>query len=318
MSQEKKKKNLCSACGTSPVNHSVLFFYNLINETFGKLGSIFLNFNKSKTIANYAEIVIQKFLSAIGFVRFSDDIEKATSGRSKLIWEEAQRRGIKMQQLVIWGKYIENYRAKINGKLFYFESIPIPPWLPQSGYAWVDDKFKLSKKLSKANINTPKTKKIYTASSARKNFHFLTKPVIVKPQNGSRGRHTTTNINTPEEAVKAFYLAYKISPSMVIQEHLFGSVYRATVIDNKLVGFFRADPPTVTGDGIHSIAELIQNKNNHKNEKLADILINEELSLNTIQHDKYKWFTIEELLNHSEVYSYVKDYFKKEKGIKND
>ena len=44
-----------------------------------------------------------------------------------------------------------------------------------------------------------------------------------------------------------------------------------------------------------------------------EILINEELSLNTIQHDKYKWFTIEELLNHSEVYSYVKDYFKKKK-----
>ena len=49
-----------------------------------------------------------------------------------------------------------------------------------------------------------------------------------------------------------------------------------------------------------------------------EILINEELSLNTIQHDKYKWLTIEELLNHSEVSSYVKDYYNKEKGIKND
>ena len=44
-----------------------------------------------------------------------------------------------------------------------------------------------------------------------------------------------------------------------------------------------------------------------------EILINEELSLNTIQHDKYKWFTIEELLNHSEVYSYVKIILKKKK-----
>ena len=43
-----------------------------------------------------------------------------------------------------------------------------------------------------------------------------------------------------------------------------------------------------------------------------------ELSLDTIQHEKYKWFEEDELQNSSEVYSYVKDYFKKQKGIKND
>jgi len=32
------------------------------------------------------------------------------------------------------------------------------------------------------------------------------------------------------------------------------------------------------------------------------------------QHDAYRWFTIEELLQSSEVHSYVKDYFTKEKG----
>ncbi len=49
-----------------------------------------------------------------------------------------------------------------------------------------------------------------------------------------------------------------------------------------------------------------------------ELVINEKLSLDTTQHEKYKWFSIEELLNHNEVYSYVKDYFKEEKGIKND
>ena len=49
-----------------------------------------------------------------------------------------------------------------------------------------------------------------------------------------------------------------------------------------------------------------------------ELVIKEELSLSTIQHEKYIWFTKDELLNSNEVYSYVKDYFKKEKGIKND
>jgi len=47
-----------------------------------------------------------------------------------------------------------------------------------------------------------------------------------------------------------------------------------------------------------------------------ELVIKEELSLDTIQHEKYKWFTQDELLTSKEVYSYVKDYFKKEKGIK--
>lgn len=47
-----------------------------------------------------------------------------------------------------------------------------------------------------------------------------------------------------------------------------------------------------------------------------EIVIKEELSLDTIQHEKYKWFTEDDLLNSSEVYTYVKDYFKKEKGMR--
>ena len=47
-----------------------------------------------------------------------------------------------------------------------------------------------------------------------------------------------------------------------------------------------------------------------------ELIIKEDLSLDTVQHEKYKWFTQEELLKSEEVYKYVKDYFKKEKGIK--
>ena len=49
-----------------------------------------------------------------------------------------------------------------------------------------------------------------------------------------------------------------------------------------------------------------------------ELVIKEELSLGTIQHEKYKWFTQDELLKSDEVYSYVKDYFNIKKGIKND
>jgi cyanophycin synthetase len=61
-----------------------------------------------------------------------------------------------------------------------------------------------------------------------------------------------------------------------VEEHLFGSVYRATVIDGVLVGFFRGDPPNITGDGTHSILELIELKNAVRHERLEAIRITDD------------------------------------------
>ncbi|MGA1933814.1 GDP-mannose mannosyl hydrolase [Arcobacter sp. YIC-464] len=49
-----------------------------------------------------------------------------------------------------------------------------------------------------------------------------------------------------------------------------------------------------------------------------ELEIKEKLSLDRIQHEKQRWFNIQELLESQEVYDYVKDYFIKEKGIRND
>lgn len=285
-------KTSCSACGTSPMNHKVLFTFNVLEETLGKLGELMMRLSKNQRLVNYFEKVLHKTLSAVGIVRFSTDIEKAITGRSKLIWEEANRRGLKMEQIVIMGRYIEHYRVKIQGKTLYFESLPIPPWLPQKGYAWLDDKFKLAKILQSKNIPVPQSIKIRTKKATVEAFELLNKPLIIKPKNGSRSRHTTTNINTKDEALKAFVLGHQITPSMVIQEHLFGSVYRATVINNELVGFFRGDPPQVIGNGVKNIKELIEEKNKNHPALLSDIQINTEL----IDFIKRQNYTLESIL----------------------
>ena len=217
-----------------------------------------------------------------GLAHFDTDIEKAISGRSKLIWQEATRRGIPVEQIVMFGKHLEQYRATIGGKRIYFQSIPIPYWLPQKGYDWMDDKFALSKRLNAAHINAPKAATVSSWRKTRQEFARMQKPVIIKPRSGSRGRHTTTNIHDETALRTAYDLAKEIAPTLVIEEHLYGSVYRATVIDNVLVGFFRADPPQITGDGIHTIEELIDLANTAKNadpakkERLGDITITED------------------------------------------
>ncbi len=279
----------CSACGTSPVNHKFLFISSLIEETVGNFTDKFFNFSETKTwhkISISIEKILFIFFTIFHIVTFSDDIEKTLTGRSKLIWEEARRRGIPMQQIKIFGKYVDFYKAKINGKYYYFHSLPIPPWLIQNGYKWLDDKLILFKKLSKENIPVPKTVEVFSLKKALQDFQNFKKPVIIKPKNGSRGRHTTTNINNEQELKQAIKIAQEITLWMVMQEHLFGSVYRATVIDNKLVGFFKADPAYVVGDEIKNIEELIKEKNTKRNEEVSDILINDDL-INFIKKQGY-------------------------------
>ncbi len=191
-----------------------------------------------------------------------------------------------MRQVAVFGKPIEYYRAIIKGNVHYFFSLPIPPELEQSGYKWLDDKFVLFKRLSKRGVNVPKTIELFTWGKALKHFPNFNKPVIIKPKSGSRSRHTTTQIKTLEELRHGYNLAKEITPTLVMQEHLFGSVYRATVIQNKLVGFFQGNPAKIAGDGVTTIKELIAQQNKNRNDRLSEILINNDL-LSFIERQAY-------------------------------
>ena len=270
----------CSACGTAPVNHKLFYYENIASDSIEKITNILFGWAKYFTEGPLADHVMAGFVGAFRLAqlaRFSDDITLVASGRSELIWKEARRRNIPMQQIIMFGKPLEQYRAMIHGQWIYFQSIPIPPWLPNSGYAWIDDKFILSEKLHNAQICAPYAKKTITRKQSEKAFTELRKPVIIKPCSGSRGRHTTTNIQTLEELREAHRIGKQIARVLVVEEHLFGSVYRATVIDGKLVGFFRTSPPNVTGDGIHTIEQLIEIKNKNKPNGISDIVINDDI-----------------------------------------
>ena len=286
MTTHTPKKNPCAACGTSPVNHPLFYFGSALESTIEKTMRFlfgWIHVSREGKIANTITAGLVSCFRIVGLARFDTDTEKAVSGRSKLIWEEANRRGIPMQQIVMFGKHLEQYRAKIGGSWIYFQSIPIPFWLPQDGYDWMDDKFALGSHLEKAGIRAPKVMHGWSWFKIRRAFADFKKPVIIKPRSGSRGRHTTTNIHTEAELRSAYKLARMIAPELVMEEHLYGSVYRATVVAGKLSGFFRADPPQITGDGKQTIKQLIEEKNIQKNndplkkEKLGDIAINDDL-----------------------------------------
>jgi D-alanine-D-alanine ligase-like ATP-grasp enzyme len=269
---------------------------NIVDEVLEKsLGALRIPHEQVMERALYGWMTVA--LHTIGLVRWNSDVTKVSSGRSELIWREATRRGIPMEQVVFLGNPIEQYRARFDGRWVYFDSIPVPPALARENRSWIDDKLALAHKLEEHGLSVPKARGVTSWSEAERAFTEMQKPVIVKPRRGSRGRHTTTRIETLLELRAAYDLAREIAREVVIEEHLFGSVCRATVVDGELVGFFRADPPQVVGDGVHTIGELIEEKNRTRHERLGEVLITDDL----ISFIRRAGYTLESVLPHGVV-----------------
>jgi len=125
----------------------------------------------------------------------------------------------------------------------------------------MDNKAKMRKNFKAGGIPVAKGGVAVSKSGALKLFNELNHPVITKPNLGSRSRHTTTHINSPDGFAEAFRKAKQLSPWVIIEEELSGYVYRITIIGGKLVGALRREPPFVVGDGVMTVRELVEKEN---------------------------------------------------------
>ncbi|MBX4191352.1 MAG: hypothetical protein KW804_00955 [Candidatus Doudnabacteria bacterium] len=267
----------CLYCGNNPISHSSHKIY----ESFDILVSpirrgIFISWFGSLTdkVADFFGLVFLTFLKPIGLVEINDDIEKVPFARAKFLWEEALRRGIKIQEIKPFGKSIDLYRAYPGGREIYFMNLPRRENVTASNLNWVDDKYLLKKKLLENHLPVSPGGTYTTLDSAISAFRALNKPVIVKPRSGSRGRHTTTQVYTEDDLKQAYKIAKQLCHWVIIEEHLYGDVQRGTVIGGKLVGVLGGSPPRVTGDGISTIAQLIKMKDEQRPSKVKEIKVN--------------------------------------------
>ncbi len=89
-------------------------------------------------------------------------------------------------------------------------------------------------------------------------------PVVCKPVAGLRGIGVVSNIRSRDELVQALDLYAKSelgSDDFVIEQHITGSDYRIVVIGGHVVAAVVREPASVVGDGIHTIADLVEYKN---------------------------------------------------------
>jgi cyanophycin synthetase len=83
-------------------------------------------------------------------------------------------------------------------------------------------------------------------------------PVVVKPLDASQGRGIVTNIRCEEELRGVFEEAQKHCRTIVVERHLVGSDFRLLVINRKFVAAAQRIPARVIGDGVSTIARLVE------------------------------------------------------------
>ncbi|NWF73539.1 MAG: hypothetical protein HXY51_10940 [Nitrospirae bacterium] len=85
------------------------------------------------------------------------------------------------------------------------------------------------------------------------------KGCVVKPANGtSSGQGVTTHIQTEHELKAASILASLYCSELLIEPMIPGECYRLLVLDGKLIHAVRRTGPRLIGDGVSTVARLLQ------------------------------------------------------------
>ncbi|OZI19653.1 cyanophycin synthetase [Bordetella genomosp. 9] len=115
--------------------------------------------------------------------------------------------------------------------------------------------------LAAAGVPVPLGRTASSADDAWAAAQELGGPVVVKPRDGSQGRGVAVNIETRERITAAYAAAAEISRDVIVERYIPGHDFRLLVVGDTLVAAARRDPPQVSGDGVHTVRELIDQVN---------------------------------------------------------
>lgn len=255
-----KNKKHCIDCGGAQVNHHAVYISILLSIVVEPWTNWMAKIIPEKSL-EWIGPILTKFLT---FIRLGNITYKPTdkdSGRTKVLWDEAIKRGINMYEFHLFGIGSDIFVSKYKKEMRFFDVLPRPKDYNPKGLEWMDNKNEMKKHFRRAGIKVAEGGIAFSKRKGLKIFHSLSSPVITKPHIGSRSRHTTTHISTDEEFIKSFKKAKQLSPFVMIEEELSGFVFRGTLIGGKLIGVIRREPACVIGDGIHNVRELIEIEN---------------------------------------------------------
>jgi len=260
-------RDYCLDCGPCPTPHRMAFFSTLCVIPLTPLGLAFSRLKRP--IVRLAAFLkkdkaltyLLRFLARMRLGKIKTAPHDHLTERGKRLWKEAEARGIRFWEFAPLGNSIELFVAERNGDAMVFQNLPRPFGHYEPSIEWIDDKHLARQQMARASIPIPRGGTVANVKDALKLFSMLGPPVVIKPRMGSFGRHTHLHLRTEEDVRTAFASAHQLCPWVIIEEELIGFNFRATVIGGQFVAALHRDFPRVTGDGVHTIRELIMEEN---------------------------------------------------------
>lgn len=115
--------------------------------------------------------------------------------------------------------------------------------------------------LSAIGVPAPEGEVVFTEERAIRAATNLGFPVVVKPLNANHGRGVTTDVKDAVCVSAAFLAARSHSKQVVVERYFAGKDFRILVVGGRVVAVAERDPANVIGDGVRTVAELVEDKN---------------------------------------------------------
>ena len=125
------------------------------------------------------------------------------------------------------------------------------------------DKSLTNQLLSAAGLPVPRAEVVETEDEAAAAAARLGFPVVVKPLDGNHGRGVGLNL-LDEAAVRSHFAEAKRQSrggDVVVETYITGNDYRVLVIGGRLAAVAERVPASVTGDGEHTVRQLVETAN---------------------------------------------------------
>lgn len=185
------------------------------------------------------------------FIRFAQ--RRALGPSTAALVRAAEARGIPWLRLndqslvqLGHGRYQQRIQATVTGRT------------PHIAVELASDKEETNRILASLGLPVPRQELVQSAEQAVRAARRIGCPVVTKPYNGNHGRGISIRLTSDEEVAAGFAVAREHSRSVIVETFLEGDDHRLLVVNGELVAATRRTPGHVTGDGVHTVVELIE------------------------------------------------------------
>lgn len=213
-------------------------------------GYINANLNLSKS---YKESAYRNRFKMVGY----EDMELST----QIVLKESIKRGIKFEIL----DRKENFISLADkNKKEYIRKATETSLDSYSTFLIMENKVVTKKVVKSKGIRVPLGEEFDSLDAAKESISkYKGIPLVIKPKstNFGIGISIFPNGTDEEDILKAFEIAFEKDVTVLAEEFIKGKEFRFLVIGDEVAGVLNRVPANVIGNGVHSIEELVEEKN---------------------------------------------------------